>query len=66
MWITNEQAAEMYARFCKARYGADALKTIRKRAAELRKAGDIEGERIWNLVAQKVEPDFAARLHSAA
>ena len=66
MWITNEQAAEMYARFCKTRYGADALKIIRQRAAELRKAGDIEGERIWNLVAQKVEPDFAPRLHSAA
>lgn len=67
MWmITNEQAAEIYARFCKARYGADAIKIVRTRIAELRTLGDAEGERIWNLVAQKVEPDVVVRLHSAA
>lgn len=66
MWITNDQAAEIYARFCKARYGTEAIKIIRARIAELRKLGDVEGERIWNQVAEKVEPGVALRLHSAA
>lgn len=66
MWITNDQAAEIYARFCKARYGTEAIDVIRTRIAELRKLGDAEGERIWNLVAQNVEPNRAPRLHSAA
>lgn len=66
MWVTNEQAAEIYARFCKARYGGDAIKVIRTRVAELRKLGDKEGERAWNQVAQKVEGTVALRLHSAA
>lgn len=66
MWISNDQAAEIYARFCKARYGSDAIKIVRERIAELRKAGDVEGERIWSLVANEVEPGVALRLHSAA
>lgn len=66
MWITNDQAAEIYARFCTARYGAEAIKVVRARIAELRKLGDVEGERIWNLVADKVEPGVSVRLHSAA
>jgi hypothetical protein len=66
MWITNDQAAEIYARFCRARYGAQAIKVIRKRIAELHRLGDTEGERIWKLVEQKLEPDGALRIHSAA
>jgi len=66
MWVTNEQAAEIYARFCKARYGSEATKVIRMRVAELRKLDDKEGERIWTLVAQKVEGAVALRLHPAA
>lgn len=66
MWITNEQAAGIYAQFCKARYGADAINVVRTRIAELRKLGDVEGERIWNQVAQKIAPDGVVRLHAAA
>lgn len=66
MWITDEQAAEIYARFCKARYGADAIKVVGARIAELRKLGDAEGERVWNQVARKIEPDGVVRLHAAA
>ena len=66
MWVTNEQAAEIYARFCQARYGSDAMRVIGTRVAELRRLGDREGEQIWNLVAQKVEAPFGPRLHSAA
>ena len=66
MWVTSDQAAEIYARFCKARYGHEAVKIIRQHAAELRTLGDAEGERIWNAVAQKVEADSVVRLYSAA
>jgi hypothetical protein len=67
MWVTTEQAAEIYARFCRARYGGDAFAVVRKRAFELRKAGDIGGERIWNKVAEKIDPAQARpKLYSAA
>ena len=67
MWVTTEQAAEIYARFCRARYGGDAFAVVRKRASELRKAGDIEGERIWNRVAEKIDPAAVRpKLYSAA
>ena len=66
MWITTEQAAEMYARFCRARYGHEAIDIVKKRAAELRQMGDKDGERIWNMVAQNVETKFAPRQHFAA
>jgi hypothetical protein len=66
MWVTNDQAAEIYACFCKARYGGDAMKVIRTRVAELQKLGDRDGERAWNMVARKVEGTVAVRLHSAA
>src|SRR6266480_463019 len=45
MWITTDQAAEMYARFCRARYGLNAKKVVEAKAAELRNSGDAEGER---------------------
>ena len=60
MWVTMEQAAEIYARFCQARYGGDAFAIARQRAFELRKAGDAEGEPIWNKVAEEIDP-VAAR-----
>ena len=55
MWITTEQAIDIYARYCKARFGARATKLARARVAELRKSGDVEGERIWNEVSRRVE-----------
>jgi hypothetical protein len=66
MWITTDQAAEIYARFCKARYGGAATKIVRQRAAELREIGDIEGVGIWNLVAQKIVSNRTSEVHSAA
>ena len=35
MWITTDQAAEMYARFCRARYGVNARQIAEEKAAEL-------------------------------
>jgi hypothetical protein len=56
MWtITTDQAAEMYARFCLSRYGAKAKQVVTAKALELRKAGDLEGERIWSQVRQHIE-----------
>jgi hypothetical protein len=67
MWVTSEQAAEIYARFCRARYGSEALTIAKKRASELRRLGDTEGERIWNKVADEIDPAGARpRIHSAA
>ncbi|MEJ0078099.1 MAG: hypothetical protein WDO17_22190 [Alphaproteobacteria bacterium] len=67
MWVTSGQAAEIYARFCRARYGSEALTVAKKRALELRRVGDIEGERIWNKVAEEIDPAQARpRIHSAA
>lgn len=55
MWITTDQAAEMYARFCRARYGVNAAKVVDEKAAELRNSGDAEGERVWKKVKQQIE-----------
>ena len=55
MWITTDQAAEMYARFCKARYGAKARTIAEERTAELRQSGDDEGERVWSKVKRHIE-----------
>ena len=55
MWITTDQAIDIYARYCKARFGARATKLTRARVAELRQSGDVEGERIWNEVSRRVE-----------
>lgn len=55
MWITTDQAIDIYARYCKARFGARATKLARARMAELRDSGDVEGERIWEEVSRRVE-----------
>lgn len=55
MWITTDEAAEMYARYCRARYGARARKIAERKAAELRASGDIEGERVWSKVKTQIE-----------
>lgn len=55
MWITHEQAIEMYARFCRARYGTDAAETVRGKANSLARKGDLKGEKAWNEVASEIE-----------
>ena len=67
MWVTSDQAAEIYARFCQTRYGDEAFMIAKKRASELRRVGDVEGERIWDRVAEYIRPAEARpRLYSAA
>jgi hypothetical protein len=60
MWITTDEAAEMYARYCRARYGARAPKIAERKAAELRASGDIEGERVWSKVKTQIEQQTAS------
>jgi hypothetical protein len=56
MWtITTDEAAVMYARFCRSRYGAKAKKIVEEKTEVLRKAGDTEGERVWSKVRQQIE-----------
>jgi len=56
MWtITTDEAAAMYARFCRSRYGAKAKKIAEEKTEALRKAGDAEGERVWSKVRRQIE-----------
>jgi predicted phage gp36 major capsid-like protein len=56
MWtITTDQAVEMYARFCRSRYGANAKKVAEEKTAVLRRLGDAEGEHVWTKVTQQIE-----------
>ncbi|MEJ2432995.1 MAG: hypothetical protein P8Y53_07450 [Pseudolabrys sp.] len=55
MWIAHEDAIEMYARFCRAHYGAAAGETVRARAKDLERIGDLEGRRVWNEVAEEID-----------
>ncbi len=56
MWLpTQEEAVALYARFCIAHYGPNALKKVRVTADQLERDGDIEGKRIWSEVAREIE-----------
>ena len=55
MWIELPEAVKIYARFCEARYGKSAIKSVRDKARELKRKGDLEGHRIWNDVAEEIE-----------
>ena len=55
MWVTHQDAIEMYARFCRAHYGAAAGETVRAKARELEKRSDLEGLWVWNEVAEQIE-----------
>lgn len=59
MWITTDQAVEMYARFFRSRYGANAGKLADEKTAELRNAGDRDGERVWTKVRRQIEVQSA-------
>jgi hypothetical protein len=56
MWnISTDQAAEMYARVIQTRHGSKALEIAASKTAELRRAGDTEGERVWAKVQRAIE-----------
>jgi hypothetical protein len=51
MKITHEQAAEMYARACRAWYGPRAKGIARKQIKQLERKGDRSGVAAWTAVA---------------
>ena len=55
MWITQDEANEMYARFCVARYGPGAGEMVRTTATKLATKGDLEGQKLWNDVAAVID-----------
>ena len=55
MWITTEEAVVIYARFCRARFGARAKEMVLAKADRLGAAGDIEGKRVWSDVARELD-----------
>lgn len=55
MWITHDEAIEMYARFWAVRHGADATKAAREAAKSFERKGDVEGLAVWNEVADRIE-----------
>ena len=63
MWITQDEAVVMFARYCRARFGKTASKKVRAKAKALQKRGDVEGHHVWNKVAEEldksVKPGFS-------
>jgi len=59
MWVTSDQAVEIYARFLKSRYGLRAKKVTEQKAAQLRNSGDAEGERMWSEVGRQIDKQLA-------
>ena len=55
MWITQDEAVVMFARYCRARLGKSASHRVRAKAKVLETRGDIEGHKIWTRVADELD-----------
>jgi len=51
MHITQDDAALIYARVCRAWYGRRALRVVADKVNELKRRGDTDGVAAWNKVA---------------
>jgi hypothetical protein len=56
MRVTEQQAASMYARACRAWYGRRAPRIVRDTIKQFRAANDESGVRMWTLIAEAL-PD---------
>ena len=55
MWVTEREAAAMYARASLKWYGATKAEAVaHSMARKLGKAGDLKGVRAWRLVAEEL------------
>lgn len=52
MDISLQQAIEIFAKALRARYGAEAPQYARTHAKQLAKAGDHEGDAVWQKIAE--------------
>jgi len=55
MYIGTKDAVEIYARACRARYGALARRLVTEQAQALLTKGDRSGAEIWGQVAVEIE-----------
>jgi hypothetical protein len=60
MRVTDQQAALMYARACRAWYGRRAPKVVKDTINRLRAEDDESGVRMWTLIAEAL-PDLRAQ-----
>jgi len=65
MWITQDEANVMFARYCRARFGKLASGQVRAKAKALKKRGDVEGYMVWNKVADEIDTEERASARSA-
>ena len=54
MKITHEEAAEMYARACRAWYGPRAKGIVLNKIKQLERQGDLSGVAAWTAVAYRL------------
>jgi hypothetical protein len=55
MWISMDDAIQIYARFWWARHGTKGVRPVRDKAQYLQAIGDAEGHRVWSRVAAEIE-----------
>ncbi len=55
MWITQDEAFDMYAQFWAYRHGRKAVELAREAAKAHERRGDHEGYTAWNDVAERIE-----------
>jgi hypothetical protein len=55
MYIGTKDAVEIYAKACRARYGALARRLVTEQAHALLTQGDRSGAEIWHQVAVEIE-----------
>jgi hypothetical protein len=55
MFVTEEQAAEMYAKACRSWYGARAGSVVHSQIKKLMAKGDGKGVKVWQQVARALE-----------
>ena len=55
MWITQDEAVVMFARYCRARFGKSASGRARAQAKALKRRGDTEGHDVWSKVAEEID-----------
>jgi hypothetical protein len=55
MHVTEQEAAEMYARACRRWYGLDAHSVVNSKIKRLMAKDDAKGVKAWQLVAHALE-----------
>jgi len=54
MYVSEQEAAAMYARACQAWYGERAVEVVTTRIKQLRGKGDLGGVRAWTQVSAEL------------